>query len=351
MWVFGVYVFVFGYCYFAAEVSKGGGGGRGDGEICKIKILRSSNTPACFVRCSLRSSPRAADVYAIGSTHVDFLFSEESGTVSWNDGRVLTKVQDLNTLTSWLENTIIDGVFVDPVCGDGLCEQPQEFASVFEGRAGCSADCGTFLNTTKTYVEFHVDEQAYTDITSTGVEDVGWNICWTSVGVCYYANPKQLFTQEQLDTAIAAQNAAASVTATVANITGASSNNTNSTSSSTATAPTYDTYKFELDLVDGEWELEFSTVLIPGRIYTIENKVVYTPVVNSTNFTTTTTSRIQFLTNWSRCGSEWDQDLYPFTPRPSVLSTDVNSEGDQCPFGYNPDKGGGDYCDGVEVRF
>ncbi|GMH94595.1 hypothetical protein TL16_g12950 [Triparma laevis f. inornata] len=293
---------------------------------------------------------RAADVYAIGSTHVDFLFSEESGTVSWNDGRVLTKVQDLNTLTSWLENTIVDGVFIDPVCGDGLCEQPQEFASVFEGRAGCSADCGTFLNTTKTYVEFHVDEQAYTDITSTGVEDVSWNICWTSVGVCYYANPKQLFTQEQLDAAIEAQNAAASVTATVANVTGVSSNNTNSTSSSTATSPTYDTYKFELDLVDGEWELEFSTVLIPGRIYTIENKVVYTPVVNSTNFTTTTTSRIQFLSNWSRCGSEWDQDLYPFTPRPSVLSTDVNSEGDQCPFGYNPDEGGGDYCDGVEEK-
>jgi hypothetical protein len=35
-------------------------------------------------------------------------------------------------------------VWRDPVCGDGLCETPFEFASY--GRFGCRADCGNLID-------------------------------------------------------------------------------------------------------------------------------------------------------------------------------------------------------------
>jgi hypothetical protein len=35
-------------------------------------------------------------------------------------------------------------VWKDPVCGDGLCETPFEFASY--GRFGCRADCGALID-------------------------------------------------------------------------------------------------------------------------------------------------------------------------------------------------------------
>jgi hypothetical protein len=41
-------------------------------------------------------------------------------------------------------NLYAQAVWRDPVCGDGLCETPFEFASY--GRFGCRADCGALIN-------------------------------------------------------------------------------------------------------------------------------------------------------------------------------------------------------------
>ncbi|GBF96992.1 polycystin cation channel family [Raphidocelis subcapitata] len=43
----------------------------------------------------------------------------------------------------WLEG-VLRAVWRDPVCGDGLCETPFEFASY--GRFGCRADCGSLID-------------------------------------------------------------------------------------------------------------------------------------------------------------------------------------------------------------
>mmetsp|Transcript_40849 Transcript_40849/g.83567 ORF Transcript_40849/g.83567 Transcript_40849/m.83567 type:complete len:1272 (-) Transcript_40849:1118-4933(-) len=46
----------------------------------------------------------------------------------------------------WFGSELVDRVFRDPICGDGICEQPHEFPSV--GRFGCQLDCGLFLQST-----------------------------------------------------------------------------------------------------------------------------------------------------------------------------------------------------------
>ena len=49
-------------------------------------------------------------------------------------------------------------VWQDPVCGDGLCEAPFEFASY--SRFGCRADCGKLSdvqNLTKVQVDIYWD--------------------------------------------------------------------------------------------------------------------------------------------------------------------------------------------------
>ena len=39
---------------------------------------------------------------------------------------------------------LIETIFLDPTCGDGLCEAPFEMASW--GRFGCASDCGFLEN-------------------------------------------------------------------------------------------------------------------------------------------------------------------------------------------------------------
>ena len=45
---------------------------------------------------------------------------------------MLTELDSLDVLKQWMESTILDGIFVDPTCGDGLCEQPQEVRAFSE---------------------------------------------------------------------------------------------------------------------------------------------------------------------------------------------------------------------------
>lgn len=52
-------------------------------------------------------------------------------------------MQSTNEIYAWLSNTL-KAVWVDPVCGDGVCEAPWEFASY--SSFGCRADCGELQN-------------------------------------------------------------------------------------------------------------------------------------------------------------------------------------------------------------
>ena len=50
-----------------------------------------------------------------------------------------TQYGSSDDVLSWLDQTLT-AIWVDPVCGDGVCETPFEYASY--GRFGCRADCG-----------------------------------------------------------------------------------------------------------------------------------------------------------------------------------------------------------------
>lgn len=56
---------------------------------------------------------------------------------------VLSSTQELY---DWLSDALVSNVFIDPVCGDGRCEAPDEYPGF--GRFGCVADCGSFDNVT-----------------------------------------------------------------------------------------------------------------------------------------------------------------------------------------------------------
>ncbi|KIZ05279.1 hypothetical protein MNEG_2684 [Monoraphidium neglectum] len=58
------------------------------------------------------------------------------------DGNAAT-MQSSDGIYDWLGG-VLTAVWKDPVCGDGLCETPFEFASY--GRFGCRADCGNLID-------------------------------------------------------------------------------------------------------------------------------------------------------------------------------------------------------------
>jgi hypothetical protein len=83
-------------------------------------------------------------------------------------------------------------VWQDPVCGDGLCESPFEFASY--GRFGCRADCGK-LSEVQNLTTVQID--VYYDFThpvgsipaSDLMNQASWNLCpinGTPASDCYY---------------------------------------------------------------------------------------------------------------------------------------------------------------------
>jgi hypothetical protein len=277
----------------------------------------------------------ASSTYTITSTHSDFLFSEATETIAFSDGRVVDRIPSLQKLTTWMEDVVVDGVFVDPQCGDGLCERPLEFPSVFSGLFGCTADCGEFVNTTDVTVEFYLDEEAYTDIDDEGWENVAWNLCWDSEGICYFSEDRLLFSsQEEYDAAAQKMQAARTAaeasaisqvtknaTASTSNTTaGAAASNTTATSTTSSTAELIDTITYDLSIVDGDWRLDMIDFLVPGRITT-------TPLVNTSTSASTSTnaSAIDALTavtnatiapeiilNWTRCSGGWDAEKSPF---------------------------------------
>mmetsp|Transcript_10216 Transcript_10216/g.33452 ORF Transcript_10216/g.33452 Transcript_10216/m.33452 type:complete len:1592 (+) Transcript_10216:74-4849(+) len=85
----------------------------------------------------------------------------------------------------WLEG-IISSVWLDPVCGDGVCEEPFEFPSY--GRFGCRADCkqlndrlieGGVYNVSTLQIDLYYDFSHVKGSTpsTTLMQDTSWNLC------------------------------------------------------------------------------------------------------------------------------------------------------------------------------
>jgi hypothetical protein len=76
---------------------------------------------------------------------------------------------------------LVQKTWVDPACGDGLCESPFEFASY--GRFGCRADCGRLSeavgNLTTIQIDLHFNfEHSVGSIPATELmSQTQWNLC------------------------------------------------------------------------------------------------------------------------------------------------------------------------------
>ncbi|DBB14252.1 TPA: hypothetical protein ACH3X3_001198 [Trebouxia sp. C0006] len=110
-----------------------------------------------------------------------------------------TQYGSSDDVLNWLSTTLT-AIWVDPVCGDGVCETPFEYASF--GRFGCRADCGELaevqnLTTLQIDLYYDFDHPTTSIASSTLMDQAAWNLCPVSGVVsgsaCYYADD-QTFT-------------------------------------------------------------------------------------------------------------------------------------------------------------
>ena len=101
---------------------------------------------------------------------------------------------DFEIPLTWVKFYITDRYWKDPVCGDGVCEEPYEFPAY--GRFGCRADCGDAKDAVDTLVTVSSDFRHPSMPEDALFEIATWNLCrrdderlQTGLDdVCYYAD-------------------------------------------------------------------------------------------------------------------------------------------------------------------
>ena len=66
------------------------------------------------------------------------------------DSFVVNKAQDI---LDWVDTTLVDAIFQDAKCGNGICESPSEYPGF--GRFKCAADCGKYKVTSRIMLHHH----------------------------------------------------------------------------------------------------------------------------------------------------------------------------------------------------
>eukprot|EP00798_Chlamydomonas_sp_ICE-L_P006111 gene6111-2715_t len=133
---------------------------------------------------------QSAVAYQVHSTLDSVLVPEESSAQSADQ-----EISALSTdqVYAWLSNTL-ESVWVDPVCGDGICNQPWEFASY--SSFGCRADCGKLQEVqslTKIQLDLYWDynHRVGSLPASTLMQQASWNLCPLKTaysGNCYFSD-------------------------------------------------------------------------------------------------------------------------------------------------------------------
>jgi hypothetical protein len=76
-----------------------------------------------------------------------------------------------NDIYMYINDTFVNTIWANPVCGDGVCDRPIEFSGF--GRFGCTPDCGA-MDTVPVTVSFVTDFKKAQD-----QADSEWNVCMT----------------------------------------------------------------------------------------------------------------------------------------------------------------------------
>ena len=119
---------------------------------------------------------RPSEAFAVEEAVTGALFSASTQTIDSNDGRVAQEMDSTTAFYKWLESSVLRPVFVDPTCGNSICESPEEFVGGFSTQ-GCAADCGAADPARMTNLSITID---FSDLAAFGCLHAlssRWNLC------------------------------------------------------------------------------------------------------------------------------------------------------------------------------
>ncbi|CAL6305586.1 unnamed protein product [Bathycoccus prasinos] len=120
----------------------------------------------------------------------------------------IKQTQDIYYMYDWLSESVVDSIWTDIPCGDGICQAPYEFPAF--GRFGCKADCGVAINLISLVI--HIQTKFGNSPALSALElmsQVTWNLCLQDPGrvandlpdLCWYEKD-QKFTEVNTNTLI-----------------------------------------------------------------------------------------------------------------------------------------------------
>ncbi|CAL6420385.1 unnamed protein product [Bathycoccus prasinos] len=111
----------------------------------------------------------------------------------------IRSTQDLNYLYEWLSESVVEPIWTEAPCGDGVCSAPYEFPAF--GRFGCKADCGSATNIISFVI--HIQTRFGNSLAVSALElmsQASWNLCLQDPGryandlpdLCWYEKDKKI---------------------------------------------------------------------------------------------------------------------------------------------------------------
>ena len=93
---------------------------------------------------------------------------------------------------SWLNRSLVQDVFTDPICGDGTCDVPQEFEQ-WESY-GCAEDCGSVPRSEMTNLFVEVTAHFESDAE---LREASWNLCSQTHDLCFYPTSRRFAAKNE----------------------------------------------------------------------------------------------------------------------------------------------------------
>lgn len=234
----------------------------------------------CVAILGMQRTPTQA--FMIEKAIEESLFDESTSTVEYSSGDIVSSVKSIESVYSWFEEAILNTIFVDPTCGDGICDTPNEYKQW--RHYGCNDDCGTYSTSLQTTVVVNITASFDSE---DELADASWNLCSTTHDVCYFEED-QVFTSPN------------------------------------------ESQVNEVSLLDGVWEVQLSAQQggIIGQIYTESTSIVTT--VNLYNMTNSTTGNLTTINSTTGSESTSSTSTYYIYESEVVTTRNVIAEWAKC---------------------
>jgi hypothetical protein len=264
----------------------------------------------------LQADPGVA--YSMEHPVGNVIFDAATSTISAEDGRVATELATNEQIMTWFKSKIIEPIFSDPFCGDGICESPEEFPTGFRNY-GCAADCGTYTDLSEVTVALSMAEVTPEDYCKLGAK-VLFNIC-TRPGASGASNPTPVCYFEQTrDTPYGQPLFNLNMGADDYDASSFCEYTTSAAASGFAHSSSggMSTFTGRVSLFDAQWEIKLyeeqmvdGTILVQNMFASYFHHVggavmlaVNTSSANSTNTSSTnSTSSMDTVASWAECCS------------------------------------------------